>query len=137
MALPHLVTQPAAPFRFLVVDDNDEHRFLLVKTLLRKFPSAVIHETSEGSRALALAETDTHAGIVVHRTADMTGAELVQALRALKPEAIVVMVSGFDRSREAQTAGATGFLLYDEWLRVGVLMASLIQRETGRGSGGL
>lgn len=137
MAPPIRVSRSNVPLRFLVIDDNEEHRFLLVKTLLRNFPDAVIHEATEGRRAVALAETDAHDGIAVHRTADMTGAELARALRALRPEAIIVMVSGYDRTREAEAAGATAFLLYDEWLRIGALMASLMQRETGRGQGAL
>jgi hypothetical protein len=39
------------------------------------------------------------------------------------------MVSGLDRSAAALKAGATVFLNYDEWLRIGTIVANLLPGE--------
>src|SRR5688572_26067407 len=56
-------------FKFLIVDDNPDSRFLLVKTLLRKFPQAVLKETQDGESSVALARSEPLDAIVVHRAA--------------------------------------------------------------------
>ncbi len=116
---------PPSP-QFLVVDDNADSRFLLVKTLLRKFPLSVIHETPEASGAIALASANRLDAVIAHRAADVDGISLVRALRESNVEVPIVMVSGIDRSKPAIAAGATAFLSYDEWLRIGSIVASLL-----------
>jgi CheY-like chemotaxis protein len=126
------VQEPAAAKRvltFLVVDDNDEHRFLLTKTLLRKFPNASVQECQDDETALVLAQAENLSAIVTHRTVGMGGIELIRGFRRVNPRVPVVMVSGIDRTKEALEAGATRFLLYDEWLRVGTLVAELLANE--------
>ena len=114
---------------FLVVDDNADSRFLLVKTLQRKFPHAVIREAQESQHAVAIAMTEDIAAIVAHRAADLDGISMIRALRAANPHVIIVMVSGLDRTQSAIRAGATCFLNYDEWLRVGSLVTDLLARS--------
>ncbi len=96
-----------APKHFLVVDDNADSRFLLVKTLLRKFPTAIIRECQECADAVKIARLNHLAAI---------------------PHVIILMVSGLDRTESAIRAGATCFLNYDEWLRVGSLVTDLLSR---------
>jgi CheY-like chemotaxis protein len=117
-----------SPKTFLVVDDNADTRFLLVKTLLRKFPEAIIRECIEAAAAVKLAKLDDLSAIVAHRAADMDGISLIRELRAANPHVIIVMVSGLDRTLLAVRAGATCFLNYDEWLRVGTLVMELLAR---------
>lgn len=112
--------------KFLVIDDNPDSRFLLVKTLLRKFPHSVVQECQDGDDAVALGKTTPLDAIVVHRAADMDGITMVRTLRTLRPHVPIVMVSGIDRSQEALRAGANAFLNYDAWLRIGTLVAELI-----------
>jgi DNA-binding NtrC family response regulator len=119
----------AAEKTFLVVDDNPDSRFLLVKTLLRKFPNGIFHECEESAEAIAIAATKTLSAIVAHRSADMDGVNLIKELRAANPHAIIVMVSGLDRTDAAVRAGASCFLNYDEWLRVGSLVTDLLERS--------
>jgi len=114
---------------FLVVDDNADSRFLLVKTLQRKFPAAVIREVQESEQAVAIATHEPLAAIVAHRAADMDGISLIRTLRAANPNVIILMVSGLDRTESAIRAGATCFLNYDEWLRVGSLVTDLLARS--------
>jgi CheY-like chemotaxis protein len=117
-----------APLRFLVVDEDNDSRFLLEKTLLRKFPGAVVQGCRTADAALATARTDHLAAIVTHRTSEMAGADLVREFRAINAEVPIIMVSSIDRREAAATAGATCFLLYDEWLRIGSLVEELLQK---------
>ena len=115
---------------FLVIDFHRESRYLLVKTLQRKFPIAVIHEAEDAAHAVELTRTGQLSAVITHRTFDVTGAELVKQLRAADARIPIVMVSGMDRQADALGAGATSFLAYDEWLRIGsVVEAHIAARE--------
>jgi CheY-like chemotaxis protein len=115
--------------QFLVVDDNGDSRFLLVKTLLRKFPQAIVQECQESAIAIKAARNSDLAAIVAHRASDTDGVSLIRALREANPSIPIVMVSGLDRSAAALKAGATVFLNYDEWLRIGTIVANLLPGE--------
>lgn len=119
---------PLVP-NFLVIDDNPDSRFLLVKTLLRKFPSAVVQECQNGESAVELARRADTTAVITHRATEMTGLSLVRQLRAANPSVPIVMVSSMDRREAALVAGATTFLLYDEWLRIGTVVAALIAQS--------
>jgi CheY-like chemotaxis protein len=116
----------SSPLKFLVIDDNADSRFLLVKTLLRKFPTAVIHECQSSAAALAMAKTADLAAIISHRTTETAGISLLRELRQINPTVPMVMVSGVDRHDLALAAGADRFLLYDEWLRIGTVVDELV-----------
>ena len=118
------------PHKFLIVDDNPDSRFLLVKTLLRKFPQAVLEETQDGESAVALARSEALDAIVVHRAAEVDGLTLVKQLRQTSPAVPIVMVSGLDRTESAIEAGATTFLSYDAWLRIGTVVAELVSARS-------
>lgn len=119
--------------KFLIVDDNADSRFLLVKTLLRKFPQAVVQECQDGDAAVALVRAEKLDAIVAHRAAEVDGLTLIRMLRQANPTIPIVMVSGFDRAKEAITAGATCFLSYDAWLRIGTVVAELLAATTSAG----
>jgi DNA-binding response OmpR family regulator len=114
------------PHKFLIVDDNADSRFLLVKTLLRKFPQAILQETQDGASAVAIARADTLDALVVHRAAEVDGLTLVRMLREANSQVPIVMVSGLDRTKSAIEAGATTFLSYDAWLRIGTVVSELL-----------
>lgn len=118
----------ADPETFLVIDDNADSRFLLVKTLLRKFPGAEIHETHSAEQAVDYAGRRPLSAIVSHRTTEMTGLAVLRRLRETCPATPVVMVSSIDRRHAAIAAGAAAFLLYDEWLRIGSVVAEVLTR---------
>jgi DNA-binding NtrC family response regulator len=117
-----------SPLRFLVIDENADSRFLLVKTLLRKFPHALLQECHDFQTAVSTARTDHLTAIVAHRTYDCDGISLVAALREANGVVPIVMVSGIDRTPQALAAGATAFLNYDEWLRIGTVVGDAIDR---------
>ena len=112
--------------RFLVIDDNVDSRALLVRTLARKYPAAVVHECQHADAAVALARKEQLSAIVTHRTFELDGIALVALLRSANPTVPILMVSGMDRATQALGAGATRFLSYDEWLRVGNVMNDLL-----------
>ena len=111
------------PRQFLIVEHNPEGQFLLSKTLKRKFPDAVLHASHDADAAMEILKKVKVDAIIVHRAADMDGVRLTKALREAMPQGLIVMVSGYDRAKEAAAAGATLFLSYDEWLRVGTVVA--------------
>jgi CheY-like chemotaxis protein len=124
-----------APRKFLIVDDNSDSRFLLVKTLLRKFPQAVVQECQDGDAALAITKSEQLDAIVAHRAAEVDGLTLIRMLRQANPKIPIVMVSGLDRSKEAITAGATCFLSYDAWLRIGTVVGELLSPAVSKTDG--
>ena len=116
----------------LVIDFHAESRFLLVKTLTRKFPDAIIRECEDAQLATQTVRQERVDAIVAHRTFEVSGAELVRMLRAIAPRVTIIMVSGVDRESEMLAAGATAFLHYDEWLRIGTLVAGLLEPHDER-----
>lgn len=114
--------------KFLVVDFHAESRFLLVKTLLRKFPGAEIFEEDDADRAIAIVRTRGINAVITHRTFEVSGIELVQRFRATDPQLPIIMVSGIDREAAALAAGANTFLSYDEWLRIGSVVETYLAR---------
>jgi CheY-like chemotaxis protein len=110
--------------KFLVVDDNHDSRFLLTKTLLRKFPQSIVQECQDSEPAQTEARNGQLDAIVAHRSADMDGLTLIRTLRQANPAVPIIMVSGIDRTAEALAAGATEFLNYDQWQRIGSVIAA-------------
>jgi CheY-like chemotaxis protein len=55
------------PLQFLLVDDVDDNRFLITKTLARKFPGARVEECVESEAALACAKRTGLTAAIVHR----------------------------------------------------------------------
>ena len=84
---------------------------------------------------MVAAKSPNLSAIVSHRTWELSGAELVQKLREANSQVPIVMVSGIDRTGEAVAAGATRFLLYDEWLRIGTVVAELLNCDTAARAG--
>lgn len=102
---------------------------LLAKTLMRKFPQAVVFECQHGDAAVRLVAAEKISAVVAHRTFDYDGETLVSLLRRVNPKVPIVMVSGYDRSDRAVAAGADAFLNYDAWLKIGSVVAEVIARH--------
>jgi DNA-binding response OmpR family regulator len=114
------------PHKFLIIDDNPDSRFLLAKTLLRKFPAAVLVECADEDTATTVAATERLTAIVVHRSLSVSGLELIPLLRRANASVLIILVSGIDRRDAALAAGANSFLLYDEWLMLGNVVESMM-----------
>lgn len=114
------------PPEFLVVEADTDTRFLLSKTILRKFPQALIHEREQADAALSSAEAGKLTSAIVHDADDMEGTALVALLRESNPTLPILAVSCEADPAAALRAGASGFLLTQEWLRVGTVVDDLI-----------
>lgn len=113
--------------KFLIVDDVTDSRALLVRTLLRKFPGAEIKECQESATAVIACGAEKFDIIIAHRSVDLDGITLVRVLRKIAPAIPIVMISGIDRTQQALQAGATAFHHYDEWLRIGTVVAQILE----------
>ncbi len=119
--------------KFLIVDDNAENRFFITKTLLRKYPQATLQECQDSVPAKIAAELERLTAIIVHRSSDMEGIELIRSLRHVNRTIPIVMVSGRETYPEVLEAGADAFLNYDAWLRIGTVVEELLAaREDGK-----
>jgi CheY-like chemotaxis protein len=114
------------PLKFLLVDDNSDSRFLLAKTIQRKFPGGVIVECETSASAVTFISEERPSIVVAHRGRDCDGATLIRTLRQYNQRVPIVMVSGIDREAAAKNAGATRFLHYDQWLRIGTVVSELL-----------
>lgn len=115
--------------KFLVVDDNSENRFFVTKTLLRKFPQAIVQEVQESVPAKLAASSEKLAAIIVHRAVDLEGVPLIKELRSIDANIPILMVSGRIECPEAFEAGANAFLNYDAWLRIGTVVEELVGQQ--------
>lgn len=114
------------PIKILIVDDVADSRALVVRTILRKFPTALVQECQESATAVLAASTERFDVIVAHRAVDIDGLQLVRIIRAVNAAVPVLMISGLDRTRATVEAGATRFHNYDEWLRIGTVIAEML-----------
>ena len=114
------------PPSFLIVDDVEENRFLLSKTLLRKFPGTTIFECRDSVSALAALREHQPSVVVVHRASDLGGVSLIREIRSVQRTTPIIMVSGRESCPEAIHAGATAFLNLEAWLRIGVIAEEVL-----------
>lgn len=124
----------SSPRKFLIVDDVTDSRALIVRTLLRKFPTAFIQETQESSSAVTASQEQKYDIIIAHRSVDLDGLTLVRSLRQANPVVPIIMISGVDRTPQALEAGATVFHNYDEWLRIGTVAAQILTPNVASGT---
>ncbi|MGQ9457974.1 MAG: response regulator [Anaerolineae bacterium] len=107
-----MAPEQTKPFRILVVDD-DEQVLTLFQRLLGK--SQEVDVARDGTEALAKAQEHTY-GLVfldVRLPGELNGVATLNRLRALQPDAIVVMMSGYsveEEVRRAMALGAVDFL---------------------------
>src|SRR3954469_22517062 len=99
---------------FLIVDDHVDNRFLLTKTLIRKFPRALILECRDSVAALQAVKRPNLTAVIVHRADDVDGLPLIEMLRNENRSVPILYVST-TRREEAFAAGASAFLNYDAW----------------------
>lgn len=113
---------PAATRRFLVLSIDPDTTFFIVRTLLRKFPSAEVTDKGSLAQARDAVHATAYDGIVVHRAAEADAMGAVSDLRKVGPTTPIILLSSTTTPEAASAAGATRFLDPDEWLLVGTLM---------------
>jgi CheY-like chemotaxis protein len=112
--------------KLLVIDDNADNRFLLARTLLRKFPRAALVECQSVETAMKMLKEENVTLVVSHRTHEVGGADLLRELRQVNPTVPILAVSGMDQKEATLAAGATMFHLLDEWLLIGNAVAQVL-----------
>ncbi len=111
---------------FLVIDSFEEMRLLVVRTLRRVFPDALITEAHDFEEAIRLTSNTAYDAIIVHRAIGADAKTIIQLIRNDNAAVPIIAVSSMDRTDEVLSAGATAFLNFEEWLRVGTVVADLI-----------
>jgi DNA-binding NtrC family response regulator len=115
--------------KFLVIDDDDDVRSLLVRMMRRTFPGARVVGCSGAQKAASLAKAENFDAVVGRDPGDADATDLIRILRRITPDVPLLMVAGADRCTELLAAGATAFLDYAEWLRAGNVVSELLQRH--------
>jgi hypothetical protein len=118
------------PRRLVVIDDDLNGGFLLVRSLFRRFPRAVV-QLCRGTKAVRdVLGMEAIDAIVVHRAHQRDAVSLIRRIREVKPTVAIISVSSSDRSKQVLAAGATAYVDYRHWLLLGDAVAkSLIHRE--------
>jgi|SRR5687767_8842862 len=115
--------------KFLVVDYYEDNRWLVVRALRTRFPTAEVLESGREDEAIQIAASKKLAAIIVHRAAGMDHGETVAVLRRISVAVPIVMISGIDRQKLAKESGANCFHLYGRWKEIGSVVADLISAE--------
>ncbi len=101
--------------RILVVDDNPEHRMLIVKNLRRGIPMGVIEEAETGEDCLARMAAGRFDLVLLDYTLpDTGGLEILALLRQRYSSVPVIMVTGQGDERiirEAMRQGASDYVM--------------------------
>lgn len=128
-----LNTDVPSLYRFLIIDHNADGRFLLSKTLLRKFPQSIALECAHADTATTAAATEKLDLIVAHNTGDLTGCELIDTLRAANRDVPILAVTGNPNlGPSLLQSGASQVLNFDEWLLAGNVVEALLRERNGR-----
>jgi CheY-like chemotaxis protein len=112
--------------KLLIIDDEPDNLLLLSKTLLRKFPNAVLVECRSAEAAVNILQTERVRLVIAHRAHEASGAELIRTLRNANAEVPIIAVSQSGQKDQALAAGATRFHLFEEWLMIGNAAAALL-----------
>lgn len=127
------------PYKFLIADDEPMIRADLRDTVLAAIPDAVIAaEAEDGEEALRLAdETRPDLLLVDIRMPFLNGLELIDRLRAVGSDWIIIVVTGhdeFEYARAALKLGVFEFLLkpVDEELYAATLRRAIAEIELRR-----
>ncbi|HWA29435.1 MAG TPA: hypothetical protein VG734_27540 [Lacunisphaera sp.] len=115
--------------QFIIIDDNRDGCFVLSRALFRHYPAATLHEFRDFESARAsLASLPPEGGpavVLLHRIANIGAADLVRAVRTIHERVPIVALGDPASGPQVLAAGATRFLDYEAWLRLGTLVKGL------------
>lgn len=103
--------------KVLVVDDNEDARFLLRKRLDQKRQFQIVGEASDGAEAVARVEELSPDIVIMDvRMSGMDGVEATRQIKERFPRTSVLAYSAFgdaDQMKAMREAGAVGYVLKD------------------------
>lgn len=118
-------------FKFLLVDDDKEKRFLIAHHLAREFEGVSLVECNSGAEAIAHLENHpVHAVVTDNSMSPVNGLELIIWLRERDVNLPVVMVTGNSEiERVAIKAGASVVVSSHKFREVGPILKKLLHEE--------
>lgn len=92
---------------FLIVDDNQPLRDILVRVIRKAAPHAVIQEVASVRDALQVLQAHLFAVVIVdHRLPDGDGAKVIRWVRTHNVPTTIIATSGLNVEQEMQAVGA-------------------------------
>jgi DNA-binding NarL/FixJ family response regulator len=118
-----------APFRIVLADDVFDLRFMVKLALERSGRFQVVAEAENGDQAVELAKEHQPDLVLLDVSMPVKdGLEALPDIRSVSPNAKVVMLSGFEASRLASTAIASGAAAYlEKGIPPGELVTELLK----------
>ena len=105
------MTEPTAPVRLLLVDDEIGYLEVLSKRLTRR--GYKVTTASSGTEAIrALRQWEFDLAVVDLKMEDMDGIEVLRVLRQMQPDLQVIMLTGHGSERAARDGIALGAFDY-------------------------
>ncbi|OGW53318.1 MAG: hypothetical protein A2Z46_04530 [Nitrospirae bacterium RBG_19FT_COMBO_55_12] len=130
------VTQPVKPVAILLVDDNPEHRLLVIRNLRRGMRTVNIVEAGSGSDCIArIGQTKFDLVLLDYSLPDMNGFEVLDILKKNHDSMPIIMITGREDDQiaeEAKRRGASDYIVKSkEFLDdiVAVVERTLAQRS--------
>lgn len=97
--------------QIVVVDDDQNARFLLRYLINRQYPNATISEAEDGEAALKLYDQTSNLFVVDYRMPRLDGLEVTRRLREKSLALPIIVISSVQISEEeAFAAGANSFV---------------------------
>ena len=101
--------------KFLVISDVPDNRFIFVRTLLRKFPDALIEECQLSTTAIGALQANVPSVILAHRSSDIDLGHLIPLLRHVSASVPIIAITGRNNPIEIAQLGANAVLTSDAW----------------------
>lgn len=116
------------PLRLLLVDDDEQKRFLLGRFLRRRYAEAEIFECEHGLAAIEEMKRAPVAAVITdHSMQPVNGLELTRWVRTHAPATPVVMVTGNPYLEPTGlAAGATLVVNFSRYAEIGEIVAGAI-----------
>jgi hypothetical protein len=115
--------------RVLVAADHVNERVLYARTIVRKFPAALVAECDLAAVPRWSAGEAQFDAVVLHFNGTPEAHAAVAAIRRWPRALPVIGLSGVDRGPQAIAAGVTRFLLADQWLMLGPVLGEEVERQ--------
>ena len=98
-----------APFRVMLVEDEEDFRRILAGLLLAKFPSMMLEEAADGKEAIErIRDFIPHLVFIDIQLPGENGLEVTRRIKALFPDTKVVILTSYDVPEYREAARACG-----------------------------